>query len=85
MGENGERSLEEISWGRGIGSNLNCREKVDEVRHDEDLGKVLDGDGDGWIPEIITRLGMCRMNLSFLALAVEWLVMPFTIRKVSLR
>ena len=48
VGENGERSLEEISWGRGIGSNLNCREKVDEVRHDEDLGKVLDGDGDGW-------------------------------------
>lgn len=48
VGENGERSLEEISWGRGIGSNLNYREKVDEGRHDGDLGQVLDGDGDGW-------------------------------------
>lgn len=28
--------------------NLNCREEVEEVRHNGDLGKVLDGDEDGW-------------------------------------
>ena len=34
--------------GRSIMWNLNCRGEVEEVRHNGDLGKVLDGDGDGW-------------------------------------
>lgn len=50
MHEKGEGSLEDISWGGGIGSNLNCREEVDtvlQVRDDGDLDKVFGGDGDG--------------------------------------
>lgn len=31
MYEKGEGSLEDISWGGGIGLNLNCREEVDIV------------------------------------------------------
>ena len=32
------------------------------------------------------RLEMCRMNhLRFLVLATEWLVIPFSIRKVDLK